>query len=87
LALVGDDTLVTSGQTVSSVSYSNLSLNYRVPRYQGLSLLLTVQNLLDEGAPPANFYGTQANVGLFGGFAIGDDPVGRFWTAGLRYRL
>jgi hypothetical protein len=25
--------------------------------------------------------------GQFGGFAVGDDPIGRYYTVGARYRL
>jgi iron complex outermembrane receptor protein len=45
-----------------------------------------VQNLFNRIPPGANFSGTQQNPGQFGGFPIGDDPVGRYFVAGLRFK-
>ena len=41
-------------------------------------------NLFNSGAPVANFYALAANVGTFGGFANGDDIIGRYYNAGVR---
>jgi iron complex outermembrane receptor protein len=86
LALTGDPSVIVSGAKVPSVTYTNLNVGYRVPQ-SNLDVYLNVQNVFDEGAPPANYYGTQANVGLFGGYAIGDDPIGRYYSLGLRYQF
>ncbi len=88
LALTGDPTVITTGESVPSVSYTNLTLKYNVLQNKGnMDVFLNVQNLFDEGAPPANVNTTPTQIGLLGGFAIGDDPVGRFYTAGLRYKF
>jgi iron complex outermembrane recepter protein len=50
-------------------------------------VFLNVQNLLDKTPPPAAFYSAQTQPGQFGGFAVGDDPIGRYWTLGLRVKL
>ena len=52
-----------------------------------MSFYLSAQNLFDKIGPPANFQGSQVNIGLFGGFAIGDDPVGRYFTAGFKLKF
>ena len=67
---------------------SNLNLNYRVAAVKGeLDVFLNVQNLFNKKPPPANFYGTMANTGQFGGWATSDDIVGRYYTAGARYKF
>ena len=47
---------------------------------------LNVTNLFNRQPPPAALYG-QGAPGQFGGFAIGDDPVGAYYTVGFRHRL
>jgi outer membrane receptor protein involved in Fe transport len=88
MAMIGDPSLATNGVPIPSASFSNLNLNYRTPAANGeLEVFLNVQNLFDKKPPPANFYGTAATTGQFGGFAIGDDVIGRYFTAGVRYKL
>jgi len=70
---------------------TNLNLSYALPATQwkgpgNLSLFLNIANLFDAVPPPAAFYSAQSQPGQFGGFAIGDDPVGRYFTAGARFR-
>jgi hypothetical protein len=82
--LTGDPTVLQSGQRTPAVSDTHL--NYHVPHSTGKpDVFLNLQNLFDKDAPPANDYGTQTSVGTLGGFAIGDDVVGRYYAAGLRY--
>jgi outer membrane receptor protein involved in Fe transport len=68
-----------------------MNINYRVPVSFGtngkLDLFFNVQNLLNASPPVANFYGTAANIGTFGGFAVGDDIVGRYFTGGVRLQF
>ena len=49
-------------------------------------LFFNVQNLFNKQPPAAAFLGANGAVGYFGGFAYGDDPVGAYFTVGLRYR-
>jgi outer membrane receptor protein involved in Fe transport len=86
LRMTGDPSLRTTGTPIPSAWYSNLSVNYAAAgTLEGLNVFVNVQNLFDAEAPPANFYGTAANTGQFGGFASGDDVIGRYYTLGLRY--
>lgn len=86
LGLSADPTQVTAGR-VKSFDTTNLNINYRIKRDNGsIDLYVNVQNLFNKIPPGANFSGTQQNPGQFGGFAIGDDPVGRYLVAGLRFK-
>ncbi len=88
MSMIGDPALATTGQKVKSLWTSNLNLNYRVAAVKGeLDVFLNVQNLFNKKPPPANFYGTMANTGQFGGWATSDDIVGRYYTAGARYKF
>ncbi len=88
MSMIGDTSVNTRGDRVPSFWTSNLNLNYRLQVAGGdMDMFLNVQNLLDKKPPPANFFGTLANVGQFGGWAIGDDIVGRYYTAGVRYKF
>jgi iron complex outermembrane recepter protein len=48
---------------------------------------VNVQNVFNAIPPVANAPGTSTSPGGFGGFAIGDDPVGRYFTAGMRLKF
>ena len=88
LVMTGDPTFNVRGDKARAVSYTSLNVDYRVPMGDGgLDLYLNIQNLFDEDAPPANVNTTQSQIGLLGGFPIGDDPVGRFFIVGLRYKF
>jgi iron complex outermembrane receptor protein len=88
LAQLGDPSVRTDGVPIPSVSYTSLNLNYQLPVGSAtLDAFANVQNVFNTGAPPANFYGTVDRVGQFGGFAVGDDPIGRYYAIGLRYKF
>jgi outer membrane receptor protein involved in Fe transport len=87
LGLTPDPTAVSIGR-VKSAQYTTINVGYRVlAASHPLDLFLNVQNLFDKEPPPANFNGTAGSPGLFGGFPIGDDPIGRYYTAGLKYQF
>ena len=88
MSMIGDPSLATNGEPIPHAWYSNLYVNYRMATGLGdIDFFMNVQNVFDKEAPPANFYGTAANTGQFGGFANGDDVIGRYYTAGLRYKF
>ena len=88
MAMIGDPSVVTNGVPIPGVTFSNVNVNYRVKAGTGtLDLFLNVQNVFNQLPPPANFYGTASNTGQFGGWAVGDDIMGRYYTFGLRYKL
>jgi iron complex outermembrane receptor protein len=85
LAVSADPTQVTTGG-VKSFATTNLNIDYRIKLTSGtMNVYFNVQNLFNRIPPGANFSGTQQNPGQFGGFPIGDDPVGRYFVAGLRF--
>jgi len=80
-----DSTKVTK---TPSYATTNLNLAYKLKLATAdAELFVNVQNLFNNIAPPANFQGSQANIGLFGGFALGDDPVGRYFTMGAKVKF
>jgi hypothetical protein len=47
---------------------------------------LNIQNVLNQAAPITSFAGVASTPGLFGGYALGDDPMGRAFNLGIHYR-
>ncbi|MBC2665378.1 TonB-dependent receptor [Novosphingobium flavum] len=71
---------------VPSFYTTNLNLNWTVEGGRGkFDFFVNVQNLLDRTPPPAAYYNSP-QPGQFGGWAIGDDPMGRYFTFGVRWR-
>jgi hypothetical protein len=69
------------------VSFTNLNLAYVLKSGLGQSeLFLNIANLFDTESPPAGYTGGQTVPGQQTGFAIGDDPLGRAFTVGVRFR-
>jgi outer membrane receptor protein involved in Fe transport len=86
----GDPTLVSSPNTdLPSQSYSSLNLSYRFSNLPtGVAdVYLNIQNVLDQSAHVSAQYGAAASPGQVGGFRLGDDPIGRYYTLGVRYRM
>jgi iron complex outermembrane receptor protein len=72
-----------------STAWSNLNLAYQfAPRFGGqASAYVNVQNVFNQLPHPVAFSGAAQEPGLFGGLALGDDPVGRYFTVGVRYKF
>jgi iron complex outermembrane receptor protein len=87
LTMKNDPSQVWVNPKVDNFYTTNLNLSYDVKTDLGqYSLFMNVQNLFDKTPPPAAFFSAQTQPGQFGGWAIGDDPVGRYWTLGVRFR-
>lgn len=83
-----DPTLVQGGPNISGVAFVNMNVTYQVKAIPGQpQLFLNISNLFNTAAPAAAFYGGQASPGQFYGFIIGDDPLGRAFTFGVRARF
>jgi outer membrane receptor protein involved in Fe transport len=55
--------------------------------YGSTELFFNIKNLLNQQpVPVAGTGGASLVPGLFGGYAQGDDTVGRYFTIGLRFR-
>ena len=73
--------------TVVSTQYTDLNLSYKLDKaLTGAEVFLNIRNLFDLQPPPAAGPGQNSNIGTFGGFAIGDDPIGRYFNIGFRFR-
>ena len=84
----GDPTQIFSTPPTPSVAYTNLNISYELKSHAigDTQLFLNAQNLFDTLPPAAAFVGANGNIGVFGGYALGDDPIGRYITIGLRLR-
>ena len=91
MKLWGDPTVVWAPGvgTIRAYGQTSLNLAYTLPTKGDGSaeVFVNVQNLFDTVPPAANSPGTATSPGGFGGFAISDDPIGRYWTAGVRFRF
>jgi len=65
----------------------NLSQTVNLSSGRKVEMFLNIQNLLNAKPPVANAPGTATSPGGFGGFVVTDDPVGRYFTVGLRAKL
>jgi iron complex outermembrane receptor protein len=89
LKFTGDPTQIFSTPDAPSIAYTNLNLgwNFKAGAERTGQVFFNVQNLFNRQPPPIAFLGANGAVGTFGGFAQGDDPIGRYFTVGLRMNL
>ncbi|MES3022819.1 MAG: TonB-dependent receptor [Pseudomonadota bacterium] len=80
---------VWSDNHVRSYGQTALNLSYTMPdkRFGNAEFFLNIQNLLNTDPPLASASGTVSFPGQFNGFALTDDPIGRFFTAGVRVKF
>jgi hypothetical protein len=80
--------VVAEPRTVASVAFSNLNLSYRIKResFGQADIYLNVQNVFNQVSPITALSNSVNVPGLFGGFAPGDDAIGRYYSVGVRYR-
>jgi len=78
----------TPAPKIPSTWYTDLTLSYQIIHSFGAQteLYLNATNLFNKQPPSAAFYGNQV-PGTFGGFAIGDDPVGAYYTLGFHFKF
>ena len=73
---------------VASFGTTDLTLTYDLDKRLGIGdtqVFFTVQNLLDKDPPPSAYYGSGTSAGYYYEFV--DDPVGRYFTLGIRMKL
>ena len=70
------------------MAYTALTLTSQMSRrdWGGGEVFLNIQNLFNTQPTPLAGSQANANVGTFGGFALGDDPIGRYFNFGVRFR-
>ena len=82
------ETQIFSTPRIPAVGYTDLNLSYLMnPGESQLEVFLNIQNLLNKQPPPAAYLGSNGAVGQFGGFVYGDDPIGAYFTLGVRLKL
>jgi outer membrane receptor protein involved in Fe transport len=65
---------------------TNLNLTYTLQQFDGQEdVFLNIQNLFDMHPPPAAYYNSPS-PGQYG-WPVGDDPVGRYFTVGVRAKF
>ena len=85
-----DPLLTTLPSTLApSVIFSNVTFSYTLnsDRWGQSDLYLNIRNVMNQRAPITSFSGTAATPGLFGGYALGDDPLGRYFNLGVHFRF
>jgi outer membrane receptor protein involved in Fe transport len=67
--------------------YTDLTLNYKLKALDGnAETFLNVRNVFNKSPDPWASTGGTSQIGSFGGWLQGDDPLGRYYTIGVRYR-
>jgi iron complex outermembrane receptor protein len=86
LRLSGDSALHVACCTVAPVAYTDINLTYKVSKAFGQSqVFFNIQNVFNQNPPPSAPPGN-TTPGAMGGWAIGDDPIGRYFTLGIRFK-
>lgn len=70
---------------IPSFGTTSLTVSYDLQKALGVGdshLFLTVENLFNTDPPPTSFYGQGSDAGYF--YGSSDDPVGRYFTVGVR---
>jgi outer membrane receptor protein involved in Fe transport len=72
-----------------ATAWSNINFSYAFDPKAGAKadVYFNVQNVFNQLPNPVSFNGAQTEPGLFGGLALGDDVVGRYFTLGMHVRL
>jgi outer membrane receptor protein involved in Fe transport len=79
---------IVSTPPIPSVAYTDLNLSYEMkPGDSTVQVFFNVQNLFNKQPPPGAYLGSNGAVGQFGGFVYGDDPIGAYFTLGVRLRM
>ena len=86
LDLNGDSTLYVACCKVKPVTYLEANLSYKMSLPIGeTEVFLNIQNILNTD-PPASAPPGSTTPGAMGGWAIGDDPIGRSFVMGFRLK-
>jgi iron complex outermembrane receptor protein len=84
--LNGDSTLYVACCKVKPITYYEANFSYKTSLPIGdTEFFLNIQNILDTDPPPSSPPGS-TTPGLMGGWAIGDDPLGRSFVVGFRLK-
>lgn len=85
MKLSGDPTEVWLNNHIRSFGTAGINLAYKLGWGQGdLQAYFNIENLFDATPPVGAYSGNGTRAGLRDGFALGDDPRGRYFTLGIR---
>jgi iron complex outermembrane receptor protein len=83
-----DGTGVIKDNHIAPFATTSLNLAFNVPGSKGrYQFYANVQNLFNATPPIAAYVGNGSRAGLRDGFVLGDDPRGRYYTAGVRLKF
>jgi outer membrane receptor protein involved in Fe transport len=73
---------------IGSIAYTALNLTYDMKTEIGqMQFYFNIKNLFNQQPVPYANYINGTVPGLQGGFVLGDDPIGRYFTLGVHYRM
>jgi outer membrane receptor protein involved in Fe transport len=85
MKLSGDPAEVWANNHMRSFATTSLNFGYKVELGLGdAQLYFNIENLFNATPPIGAFSGNGTRAGLRDGFALGDDPRGRYFTLGAR---
>jgi iron complex outermembrane receptor protein len=88
MKLGGDPTQVWVDNHMASFGTTGVNLAYDLELAKGdAQLYFNVENLFDKSPPPGAFSGNGTRAGLRDGYALGDDPRGRYFSVGVKLRF
>jgi outer membrane receptor protein involved in Fe transport len=85
MKLSGDPTEVWLDNHIASFGTAGINLAYKLGWANGdIQVYFNIDNLFNKIPPVGAYSGNGTRAGLRDGFALGDDPRGRYYTAGIR---
>lgn len=85
MKLSGDPAEVWLDNHMASFATTGINIAYKLDMgSMDAQLFFNIENLFDATPPIGGFSGNGTRAGLRDGFALGDDPRGRYFTVGLR---
>lgn len=85
MKLGGDPTEVWADNHMRSFGTTSLNMAYKIDIGTGdAQLYFNVENIFNANPPVGGFSGNGTRAGLRDGYAVGDDPRGRYFTVGVK---
>jgi hypothetical protein len=66
---------------------TNINIAFKPKSAQAFEFYVNVQNLFDAMPPTGSYTGNGTRAGYRDGYPVGDNPIGRFFTAGVRAKF
>jgi outer membrane receptor protein involved in Fe transport len=84
----GNTGLIFVNNWVPSAYWTDLNFAYRFKKFDGdMELYLNIRNVFNKQPTLWASTGGTGQIGTFGGWLQGDDPVGRYYKLGLSYKF